>query len=52
MEDGDIDLAEENAPLRAELLAAKAQQQPAAQQLVNTVEIPPFWPTKPVEWFF
>ncbi len=53
MEDGDIDLAEENARLRAELLAANAQQQqPAAQHLVNAVvKIPPFWPMRPVEWF-
>ena len=34
MEDGDIDLAEENARLRAELLTANAQQ-PAAQHVVN-----------------
>ncbi len=51
MEDDDIDLAEENAPLRAELLAANAQQS-AAHHLVNAIKIPPFWPTKPVECFF
>ena len=36
MEDSDIDLAEENARLRAELLAANAQQ-PDAQHVVNAV---------------
>ena len=46
MEGDDIDLAKKNARLRAELLAANAQQ-PAAQHLVN-IKIPPFWPTKPV----
>ena len=52
MEDGDIDLSEENARLRAELLAANAQQ-PATQIAVNAVvKIPPFWPMKPVECFF
>ena len=53
MEDGDIDLAEENARLCAELLAANTQQQqPATQHLVNAViKIPPFWPLRPIEWF-
>ncbi len=42
MEDGDIDLAEENVQLRTELLVANPQQQPAAQNLVNAViKIPP-----------
>ncbi len=50
MEGDDIDLAEENARLCAELLAANAQQS-APQHSVN-IEIPPFWPTKPVECFF
>ncbi len=45
MEDGDIYLDEENVHLRAELLAANAQQ-PAAQHIALTavVKIPPSGP--------
>ena len=52
MEDSDINLAEENARFRAELLVANAQQ-PAAEHMVNAVvKIPPFWPMRPFECFF
>ncbi len=52
MSDDEIDLAEKNVHLHAQL-AANAQAH-AAQQIsvITVVKLPPFWPLTPIECFF